>query len=92
MTIKIKKGIYRHFKGKNYKVLGLARHSETLEQLVVYKALYGKKELWVRPAKMFLAKTVRRPANCSPEHSQDECLREKVSIDGKKVPRFKFIK
>lgn len=52
LTIKI--GIYEHFKGKRYEVLGLARHSETLEELVVYKALYGEDELWVRPLAMFL--------------------------------------
>lgn len=51
----IKKGKYRHYKGKEYEVLGIARHSETLEELVVYKALYQTegKNLWVRPLKMF---------------------------------------
>ncbi|MBS3147800.1 DUF1653 domain-containing protein [Candidatus Woesearchaeota archaeon] len=53
----MRKGIYRHYKGKNYKVLGTARHSETLEELVVYQALYesefGKDAIWVRPKKMF---------------------------------------
>lgn len=48
-------GRYRHFKGREYRVLGLARHSETLEPMVVYRALYGDTEaLWVRPATMFL--------------------------------------
>jgi hypothetical protein len=51
---KIKLGKYRHYKGKIYEVLGVARHSETLEELVVYRALYGDNELWVRPVKMFL--------------------------------------
>jgi hypothetical protein len=46
-------GIYRHYKGQRYQVLGLARHSETLEGLVVYRALYGEHGLWVRPAAMF---------------------------------------
>ena len=45
---------YRHFKGKEYLVLYIARHSETLEELVVYQALYGEKGIWVRPLDMFL--------------------------------------
>lgn len=64
---KIKPGLYRHFKGHVYKVIGVAKHSETLEELVVY----GKgKDLWVRPKKMFM---------------------EKVTVNGKKVPRFKLL-
>lgn len=46
-------GLYRHFRGKEYRVIGLARHSETLEPHVVYQALYGEGGLWVRPAGMF---------------------------------------
>lgn len=46
-------GRYRHYKGHDYRVIGLARHSETLEPLVVYQALYGEGGLWVRPAAMF---------------------------------------
>jgi hypothetical protein len=46
-------GIYVHYKGQRYQVLGLARHSETLEPLVVYRALYGEGGLWVRPYAMF---------------------------------------
>ncbi len=74
--MKIKPGKYQHYKGKFYEVLGVARHSETLEELVVYKALYhspkfGNNSLWVRPKKMFL---------------------EKVKVDGKLLPRFKFLK
>ncbi|MGB3380805.1 MAG: DUF1653 domain-containing protein [Rhodanobacter sp.] len=46
-------GIYRHYKGRRYRVLGTARHSETLESMVVYQALYGEHDLWVRPAAMF---------------------------------------
>lgn len=65
-------GRYRHYKGKFYEVIGTVRHSETLEELVLYKALYdssefGKDQLWVRPLKMFL---------------------ENVEIDGKLIPRF----
>ena len=47
-------GRYRHYKGNEYRVLGLARHSETLEPLVVYEPLYGERGLWVRPAVMFV--------------------------------------
>ncbi|MFH0890384.1 MAG: DUF1653 domain-containing protein [Candidatus Aenigmatarchaeota archaeon] len=50
----VKLGMYRHYKGKCYEVIGVAKHSETLEELVVYKALYGDNALWVRPKKMFL--------------------------------------
>ena len=68
-------GRYRHYKGQFYEVIGVARHSETLEEMVVYRALYdskefGKKALWVRPKKIFL---------------------EQVVVDGKKIPRFSFI-
>lgn len=49
----IKLGIYRHFKGGQYRVLALARHSESLEPMVVYQALYGRQEIWVRPAAMW---------------------------------------
>lgn len=51
-------GTYRHYKGNEYEVLGVARHSETDEWLVVYRPLYGEGGLWVRPAAMFL-ETVR---------------------------------
>jgi len=47
-------GLYEHFKHKRYKVLALARHSETLEELVVYQALYGEGGMWVRPVAMFV--------------------------------------
>ena len=53
----LKPGLYRHYKGQSYEVIGLAHHSETLEPLVVYRALYettfGKDSLWVRPETMF---------------------------------------
>ena len=73
---KIKLGRYQHFKGNFYEVLGVARHSETLEELVVYHALYdskkfGKNSLWIRPKKMFI---------------------EIVKLNEKIIPRFKFIK
>lgn len=68
-------GKYQHYKGNFYEVIGIARHSETLEELVVYRALYESKEfgrnaIWVRPKKMFL---------------------ETVVFNGKEVPRFRFV-
>ena len=53
LTMKIEAGKYRHFKGGEYEVLFLAKHSETLEPMVVYRALYGDGGLWVRPASMW---------------------------------------
>jgi len=70
MTEKLQLGKYEHYKRKQYEVIGVAKHSETLEELVVYRALYGEHDLWVRPLKMFL---------------------ETVEIEGKKIPRFRFI-
>lgn len=72
----MKIGIYKHYKGKEYQVLGTARHSENLEELIIYKALYysekfGNNALWVRPKKNFI---------------------ETIIHQGQKVPRFKFIK
>ena len=46
-------GLYRHYKGQPYEVIGTARHSETLEPMTLYRALYGERGLWVRPAAMF---------------------------------------
>jgi len=58
-------GRYRHYKGNEYEVIGIARHSETLEAMVVYRPLYGEGGLWVRPAAMFAEDVVidgsRRP-------------------------------
>ena len=51
--IEIKPGRYRHFKGNEYEVIGIAKHSETTEEMVVYRALYGEHGLWVRPASMW---------------------------------------
>jgi len=48
-----KKGIYRHFKGNRYELIGVAKHSETEEDMVVYRALYGEGGLWVRPLSMW---------------------------------------
>ncbi len=61
----IKLGKYRHFKGNEYEVIGVAKHSETLKDMVVYRALYGEKELWVRDADMFL-ETVTREGKTFP--------------------------
>lgn len=71
----MKKWFYKHYKWNFYEVLYFARHSETLEELVVYKALYlheefGKDSIWVRPNKMFF---------------------ENVEIDWKIIPRFEYI-
>ena len=55
----IKTGKYRHFKGNEYEVIAVAKHSETTEDMVVYKALYGEGGLWVRPASMW-NETVKR--------------------------------
>ncbi len=68
-------GKYKHYKGKEYKVIGIATHSETLEEMVVYKALYeiegkGFNSLWVRPKKMF---------------------EEKIELNGTMVNRFQYL-
>ena len=53
MEQEIKIGRYCHFKGNEYEVIGIAKHSETTEEMVVYRALYGEQGLWVRPASMW---------------------------------------
>jgi hypothetical protein len=52
----LKNGIYRHYKGNEYEVLMVAKHSETEEEMVVYRALYGEYGIWVRPLVMFMEK------------------------------------
>ena len=54
-------GRYRHFKGNEYEVIGIARHSETMELMVVYRALYGEGGLWTRPADMWYETVTRDP-------------------------------
>lgn len=71
----IEPGLYEHYKGKTYEVVGVAHHSESLESMVVYRALYhspdfGFGALWVRPLAMF---------------------KEEINVEGKMVPRFKKI-
>ena len=58
-------GLYRHFKGNYYSLLEIATHSETGEKMVVYRALYGERGLWVRPAAMW-TETVERDGYCGP--------------------------
>lgn len=53
---KVRIGKYKHFKGGDYEVIGVAKHSETGEELVVYKALYDEGSLWTRPVNMFIEK------------------------------------
>mgnify|MGYP000241723007 CR=1 FL=1 len=55
---KVQPGLYRHYKGNDYQVFGVAGHTETEEQLVVYRALYGEHGLWVRPLSMFIEQVV----------------------------------
>ena len=54
--MKLKSGVYKHYKGNLYEVMTTAQHSETEEWMVVYKALYGEKGMWVRPYEMFVEK------------------------------------
>ena len=68
---RLKPGRYRHFKGNEYELLGVARHSETLEELVVYRALYGEGGLWVRPINMW-SEQVDRPDYSGPRFTPIE--------------------
>ena len=63
--MELRPGRYRHFKGNEYELIGVAKHSETLEPMVVYRALYGDGGLWVRPAAMW-TETVERQDYCGP--------------------------
>ena len=65
IIMEIKPGIYRHFKGNRYEVIGIASHSETMEPMVIYRALYGQQGLWVRPAAMW-NEQVERDGYCGP--------------------------
>ena len=64
----IKPGKYRHFKGNEYEVIGTAKHSETMEEMVVYRALYGEFGLWVRPASMWEETVERDGKICGTTH------------------------
>ncbi len=65
MKTDLKPGRYRHFKGSEYEVIAVASHSETLEPMVVYRALYGDNGYWVRPLEMF-CETVERDGKIQP--------------------------
>jgi hypothetical protein len=73
------KGLYQHFKGNYYKVLDVARHSETQEYMVVYKALYGPKEMWVRPLSMF-TESVQRDGKMMPRFRYCEPQTESLEM------------
>ena len=67
----IEPGRYRHFKGQAYEVIGTARHSETEEEYVVYRALYGDRALWVRPRAMW-DEQIERDGYVGPRFVRDE--------------------
>ena len=67
----LRPGLYRHFKGNLYRLLYVAKHSETLEEMVVYQALYGEQGIWVRPAAMW-SEHVERDGYCGPRFSPVE--------------------
>jgi hypothetical protein len=58
MPNRLQPGIYRHYKGNAYEVIGIANHSETRDELVVYRCLYGDYSLWVRPLSMFVENVI----------------------------------
>jgi len=64
---------YRHFKGKEYEVIAIGKHSETLEEMVVYKALYGNNDVWIRPLEMF---TTKLDKNKYPDIDQEYRFKE----------------
>ncbi|MGP9498909.1 MULTISPECIES: DUF1653 domain-containing protein [unclassified Halomonas] len=66
-------GIYRHYKGALYEVVGTAHHSETEEPLVIYRALYGEYGLWVRPLEMF-AETVTKEGQTQPRFALEKAF------------------
>ena len=72
----IKKGIYRHYKGNRYELMDVAIHSETLEEMVVYRALYGEGGTWVRPKNMFLSKVDREKYPDAAQEYRFEKIRE----------------
>lgn len=57
--MKVKKGIYQHFKGHTYRVIGIGKHSETLEEMVIYVNVEDENDIWIRPEKMFLENVTR---------------------------------
>lgn len=71
-----KKGIYRHFKGGRYELIDIARHSETREEMVVYRALYGEYGLWVRPLSMWSETVVRDGKTCTRFVPEADYLRD----------------
>jgi len=68
----IKPGRYRHFKGKEYEVIGIARHSEDESPMVVYRALYGDHGLWIRPANMWNEQITRDGVTCRRFEKEEE--------------------
>lgn len=70
-------GVYRHFKGNKYEVLGVAKHSETEEPLVVYRALYGEGGLWVRPLEMFVGRVDKGKYPDASQEFRFELVRDK---------------